>query len=59
MPSPPGDERRHSFFGMTVLTYAGDGKWCRQEDVYNGKEMDASLKGWLEAGGTLGARKVS
>jgi hypothetical protein len=59
MPSPPGDERHHSFFGMTVMTYAGDGKWSRQEDMYNGKEMDAALKAWLEAGGTFGTSAAS
>jgi SnoaL-like protein len=55
MPSPPGDDRRHSFCGMTVLTYAGDGTWSRQEDFYNGKEMEATLTAWLEAGGALGS----
>ncbi len=59
MPTPPGDERRHSFFGITVMTYAGDGRWSRQEDVYNGKEMDAAIKEWLAAGGTLGASAES
>jgi ketosteroid isomerase-like protein len=59
MPSPPGDDRRHSFFGISVLTYGGDGKWSRQEDVYNGKEMEAAMKQWLEAGGTLGTRAAS
>jgi hypothetical protein len=56
MPTPDGDDRRHSFFGMTVLSYAGDGKFSRQEDIYNGKEMDAAVAGWLEAGGTFGPR---
>ena len=56
MPTPPGDNRRHSFFGMTVLTYAGDGKFSRQEDIYNGKEMDAALAAGLDAGGKFGAR---
>jgi uncharacterized protein (TIGR02246 family) len=53
MPSPAGDDRRHSFFGISVLTYGGEGKWCRQEDVYNGKEMEAAMGTWLQAGGTL------
>src|SRR4051794_19871728 len=59
MPTPPGDDRRHSFFGISVLTYGGDGKWSRQEDVYNGKEMEAAMQTWLEAGGTLGTRAAS
>lgn len=59
MPSPPGDDRHHSFFGMTVMTYAGDGTWSRQEDMYNGKEMEAAFKAWLEAGGVLGTSAVS
>jgi ketosteroid isomerase-like protein len=57
MPSPPGDGSRHSFFGITVLTYAGGGKWCRQEDIYNGKEMESAMHRWLEAGGTLGTTR--
>jgi ketosteroid isomerase-like protein len=59
MPSPPGDEQRYSFFGITVMTYAGDGRWSREEDMYNGKEMDAALKKWLGAGGTLGTSVAS
>ena len=57
MPPPPGDDKRYSFCGMTVLTYAGDGSWSRQEDIYNAKEMEAILHDWLEAGGVLGASK--
>jgi len=44
---------------MTVMTYAGDGTWSRQEDVYNGKEMETAFKAWLEAGGVLGTSAVS
>ena len=59
MPTPAGDDGHYSFFGMTVLTYAGDGKWSRQEDMYNGKEMEATLHRWLAAGGTLGPSEGS
>ena len=59
MPSPPGDDGHHSFFGMTVMTYAGDGRFSREEDLYNGKEMDTALRRWLDAGGTLGASAAS
>ncbi|MGV0792021.1 nuclear transport factor 2 family protein [Mycolicibacterium sp. XJ1819] len=31
----PGDGSVISATNISILTYAGDGLWCRQEDVYN------------------------
>ncbi len=31
----PGDGERHGASNLTILTYAGDGLWSREEDVYN------------------------
>jgi predicted SnoaL-like aldol condensation-catalyzing enzyme len=46
--APPID-----FPGMTVLEYAGDGKFSYQEDVYNMKECERVMKDWFAAGGRL------
>ena len=31
----PGDGSVHEASNLTILTYAGDGLWSREEDVYN------------------------
>jgi hypothetical protein len=31
----PGDGSQHEASNLTILTYAGDGLWSREEDVYN------------------------
>jgi hypothetical protein len=31
----PGDGSAHEASNLTILTYAGDGLWSREEDVYN------------------------
>jgi ketosteroid isomerase-like protein len=55
MPTPPGDDGTYAFEGVTKLDYAGDDRWCRQEDIYNNEEMKDVLGRWLAAGGELGA----
>jgi hypothetical protein len=37
------------FATISILRYAGDGKWASQEDVYNAKEADAVLREYLHA----------
>jgi hypothetical protein len=54
MPTPEGLDERFAFSGVTVLDYAGDGRWAREEDIYNEVEMQAVLQRWLAAGGRLG-----
>lgn len=31
----PGDGSVLSATNISIITYAGDGQWCRQEDIYN------------------------
>lgn len=52
LPHPQGGEP-FRFSGITVLEYAGDGKFSSQEDVYNMKECEAVMREWFAAGGTL------
>ncbi|MCV7366213.1 polyketide cyclase [Mycolicibacterium duvalii] len=52
----PGDGSVISATNISILTYAGDGKWSRQEDVYNPLRFIAAAVKWCkkaEACGTL------
>ncbi len=52
----PGDGSVWTATNLTILTYAGDGLWCREEDVYNPLEFGAMAYCWCErarACGTL------
>jgi len=53
MPAPDGDASVYEFGGVTVLDYAGGGRWSKQEDIYNNEEMKDVLARWLAAGGKL------
>ena len=39
---------------MSILRYAGNGRWASQEDLYNAKEAEAVLAEYLTA--AAGAR---
>jgi ketosteroid isomerase-like protein len=52
-PDPKGGDEVYRFGCVTILEYAGDGLWSRQEDVYNPNEADAVVKRWIAAGGKL------
>jgi hypothetical protein len=52
-PDPSGGDDDHRFACITVLEYAGDGRWSRQEDVYNPNEGEQVVTAWLAAGGRL------
>ena len=39
--------------GMSYLEYAGDGLWSYQEDLYNPREAQQVIEGWIAAGGQL------
>ncbi len=43
----------YEFAGITILEYAGSGKFSLQEDIYNMKECEKVMGEWSEAGGTL------
>jgi len=42
----PGDGERHGASNITILTYAGDGLWSREEDVYNPATFLRATKRW-------------
>jgi hypothetical protein len=39
---------------MSILTYAGDGMWCRQEDVYNPLRFVKATMKWCRKAEQLG-----
>jgi hypothetical protein len=51
MPDPTGGDGVYRFGCITILEYAGDGEFSRQEDLYNPREGEAVIKRWLAAGG--------
>lgn len=53
-PDPKNGDDVYRFGCITVLDYAGNGLWSRQEDLYNPKEADDVVRRWLAAGGKLG-----
>lgn len=53
MPNVDGREGGYEFAGVTILEYAGDGKFSLQEDIYNMKETETVMMAWFAAGGTL------
>ena len=54
-PDPKGGDAEYRFGCITVLEYAGDGQFSRQEDVYNPTEGEAVVMRWLADGGQLAA----
>jgi hypothetical protein len=42
----PGDGTIISATNMSILTYAGDGRWSRQEDVYNPLRFVSAVVKW-------------
>lgn len=52
-PDPTGGDAEYRFGCVTILEYAGDGRWSRQEDVYNPTEGEQVVMRWLAAGGEL------
>jgi uncharacterized protein (TIGR02246 family) len=42
----PGDGSVHEATNITILTYAGDGLWSREEDVYNPQRFADMMRGW-------------
>ncbi len=48
MRDPPGDQSLITATNITILTYAGDGLWSREEDVYNPMEFGRAAMRWCE-----------
>ncbi|MBO0866907.1 MAG: nuclear transport factor 2 family protein [Mycobacterium sp.] len=50
----PGDGTIISATNISIITYAGDGQWCRQEDIYNPlRFLQAAMK-WCKKAQSLG-----
>ena len=50
----PGDGTIISATNISIVTYAGDGQWCRQEDIYNPlRFLQAGIK-WFKKAEALG-----
>ncbi len=53
----PGDGSVHEASNITILDYAGDGLWSREEDVYNPQKFADMVRDWGRVArehGTLG-----
>jgi ketosteroid isomerase-like protein len=42
----PGDGQQHGASNITILTYAGEGRWSCEEDVYNPATFLRATKKW-------------
>ena len=45
----PGDGSIHQEYNITILKYAGDGRWSSEEDVYNPMHFGTMLQAWESA----------
>jgi hypothetical protein len=50
----PGDGTVINATNLSILTYAGGGLWCRQEDVYNPLRFVAATMRWCRKAEQLG-----
>jgi len=50
-----GDGTRHGASNLTILTYAGDGLWSGEEDVYNPATFLRATKRWCRAASEHGS----
>jgi len=50
----PGDGTIVSATNISIITYAGDGRWSRQEDVYNPLRFLAAGMKWCRKAAALG-----
>lgn len=52
LPDPAGGDTRYSFPNVSLIDYAGDGRWSREEDFYNPADADRVVGDWFRAGGS-------
>jgi ketosteroid isomerase-like protein len=45
----PGDGSVHQAYNLTLLKYAGDGRWSYEEDVYNPATFATMIEEWTAA----------
>ena len=50
----PGDGSVISATNISIITYAGDNQWCRQEDIYNPLRFVAAAMKWCKKAEKLG-----
>ena len=50
----PGDGTIISATNISIFTYAGDGQWCRQEDIYNPLRFVSATRKWCRKAQELG-----
>lgn len=50
----PGDGTIISATNISIVTYAGDGLWCRQEDIYNPLRFVSATRKWCAKAAELG-----
>lgn len=50
----PGDGTIISATNISIVTYAGDGLWCRQEDIYNPLRFVKATMKWCRKARDLG-----
>lgn len=50
----PGDGTIISATNISIISYAGDGRWCRQEDIYNPLRFAAAARKWCQKAEALG-----
>jgi hypothetical protein len=50
----PGDGTIISATNISIVTYAGDGLWCRQEDIYNPLRFVKATMKWCRKAQELG-----
>ena len=51
LPEPPDGSGPYEVASMTVMVYAGGGKFSSKEDIYNAKLWDTVLNDWMAAMG--------
>jgi hypothetical protein len=51
----PGDGTIISATNISIVTYAGDGQWCRQEDIYNPLRFVQAAMKWCKKAEQLGS----
>lgn len=51
LPDPSGEGARFDFPNFSLLTYAGNGKWSKEEDVYDPRSSEPIVLSWFKAGG--------
>lgn len=50
----PGDGSVITATNITILTYAGDGRWSREEDVYNPLRFGIAARRWCDKAAEFG-----